>query len=227
MWVYQCSRINLNLLDGSRPLVDDSEDKDKDGDSNLLAAVIGLRELRASTADVDPSKLAQHWQGEVSLTQEAIAADWRELEHVSQALQAVRGSWEALRYALEGPRADKQVLLEATKQSGKALQYASLQLRADRELMLHAVICDWKALKYAASALLADRELVLVALRQDWGAFAWVADILRTDHTFTAEATKQAWPAVLRFRAARQAAAAGSGVSGSKSGRHGRGLGIS
>mmetsp|Transcript_45454 Transcript_45454/g.145886 ORF Transcript_45454/g.145886 Transcript_45454/m.145886 type:complete len:211 (+) Transcript_45454:109-741(+) len=210
MWVYQCSRINLNLLDGSRPLVDDSEDKDKDGDSNLLAAVIGLRELRASTADVDPSKLAQHWQGEVSLTQEAIAADWRELEHVSQALQD-----------------DRDLVLLAVHGSWRALGFASQRLRSDREVAFAAVAQNWQALKYAASALLADRELVLVALRQDWGAFAWVADILRTDHTFTAEATKQAWPAVLRFRAARQAAAAGSGVSGSKSGRHGRGLGIS
>jgi len=60
-------------------------------------------------------------------------------------------------------------VLAGVKQNGEALQYASEELRADREFMLAAVQQRGWALKYASQALRADREVVLAAVQQRGG----------------------------------------------------------
>jgi len=73
--------------------------------------------------------------------------------------EAVRQHGEALRYAAEELRKDREVVIEALRQNGDALRHAAEELRRDREVVLEAVRQNGEALFYAAEELQSDPEL--------------------------------------------------------------------
>jgi len=64
-------------------------------------------------------------------------------------LAAVRQSGEALKFAAEELRGDREIVLEAVRENGDALQFASEELKADREVVLEAVRRNDLALMHA------------------------------------------------------------------------------
>ena len=62
------------------------------------------------------------------------------------ALAAVRANGDALLYAQEASRADKEVVVAAVRRNGRVLMSASKALRNDREVVLAAVRQDGDAL---------------------------------------------------------------------------------
>ena len=86
------------------------------------------------------------------------------------ALEAVRYTGAALRYAVAELTTDRKPVLEAVRIDGHAPQYAAAELKADRELVLKPVRQHGRVLPHAAAELQADRELVLEAVRQDGSA---------------------------------------------------------
>lgn len=57
----------------------------------------------------------------------------------------------------------KEEVLKAVQWNGNALRYASDELRGNRDVVLAAVKRNGRALKYASDELQADKELVLAA----------------------------------------------------------------
>ena len=80
-------------------------------------------------------------------------------------------------------------MLAAVSETGDALRFAADALKADREIVMAAVSKDGGALIYAADALKADREIVLAAVSQARDGserqrplyFVGVSDKLRND----------------------------------------------
>ena len=66
------------------------------------------------------------------------------------ALAAVRANGDALLYAQEASRADKEVVVAAVRRNGRVLMSASKALRNDREVVLAAVRQDGDALAYVS-----------------------------------------------------------------------------
>jgi hypothetical protein len=64
-------------------------------------------------------------------------------------------------------------------QSGDALQYASEVLRGDREVVMAAVQQNGDALAYASEELKGDREVVMAAVQQNWHALGRDREIQR------------------------------------------------
>eukprot|EP00971_Amphidinium_carterae_P163873 3248806-Amphidinium_carterae.1 len=56
---------------------------------------------------------------------------------------------------------DRYRALAAVQQDGQALQYAAESCRGDREIVLAAVKQDGRALEFAAESCRGDREVVL------------------------------------------------------------------
>ena len=92
-----------------------------------------------------------------------------------------RASPDVLRGALDGLRADRELVLQAVRRGGRALEYAAEDLRADEEVVREAVRQDGTALKYASKDLKAAKEVVLEAVRQDGRALEYAAEPLRAD----------------------------------------------
>ena len=117
-------------------------------------------------------------------------------------MEAVKQSGEALEYASEALKNDREIVLEAVKQNGDALAYAGEDLKNDREIVLEAIKQSGGALEYASEALNNDREIVLEAVKQDGRSLQFAAKGLREDkdiiikaqHSFkTISIGKQEW----------------------------------
>ena len=115
-------------------------------------------------------------------------------------LAAVGQIGNALQFAADALRADREVVLAAVRQNGQALEYAAPAFRADRDVVLTAVRQDelslihGSALQYAADALKADREVVLAAVRQHGDALEYAAEELRADREVVlAAVTQNGW----------------------------------
>ena len=54
-------------------------------------------------------------------------------------VEAVRQNSRALRFASEGRKRDREVVIEAIGLNGWALQFASVELKRDREVVIEAV----------------------------------------------------------------------------------------
>ena len=80
-------------------------------------------------------------------------------------LAAVQQDGDALYYAAEPLKANRETVLAAVQLCGSALQYAATPLKADRETVLAAVQRNGRALRYAATDLRADAQVVLAAVK--------------------------------------------------------------
>jgi hypothetical protein len=90
---------------------------------------------------------------------------------------------EALYFASDALKADRDFLLEAVAQNGEALYFASDALKADRDFILEAVAQNGGALNFASAALKADPGVVLAAVAQNTAAFQHASPALRADRT--------------------------------------------
>ena len=61
---------------------------------------------------------------------------------------------------------NKQQVLDAVTQDGDALAYASNALKADREVVMAAVTQNGQVLEYASRELRADKDVVITAVTQ-------------------------------------------------------------
>ena len=76
----------------------------------------------------------------------------RMLDHVAQ-------NGDALEYAADELKGDREIVLAAVAQYGPALQHAAAELKGDREIVLEAVAQNGRALEYAAAPLNRHRAL--------------------------------------------------------------------
>ena len=74
--------------------------------------------------------------------------------YIDYVLEAIKlyGS-DALKYASDELKADKEVVSEAVKNNGLALEYASDELKADRKIIIEAIKQDDISLQYASDKL--------------------------------------------------------------------------
>ena len=110
-------------------------------------------------------------------------------------LVAVTKNGLALEYASKELKNDREIVLAAVKQDcwgpPFALQYASDELKNDREIVLAAVNQNGLALKYASNELKNDREIVLVSVTKDGWALAYASNELKNDLEIVLTALKQ------------------------------------
>ena len=107
-------------------------------------------------------------------------------------LAAVKQRGEALQYAAEQLKRDREVVLVAVKQSsrGGALQYAAEELKRDREFILAAVKQNSGALQYAAEEFKHDREVVLAGVKHYGWALQYAAEEFKRDREVVLAAVK-------------------------------------
>lgn len=126
-------------------------------------------------ASVWRTKVSRDWQ-KLATAPAAAAAD-REL-----VMDAVQNSFgEALRYASEGLRNDRKLVLEAVRLRGTNLQYASKGLQEDVEVVRVAADQDWQALGFASEEVRSNKWLVEQVLAQSMEAFQFVSPHLCAD----------------------------------------------
>ncbi|CAK0899912.1 unnamed protein product [Prorocentrum cordatum] len=80
--------------------------------------------------------------------------------------QKLAADWEALRFAPQDYRANREVVLALVRRSGHALQFASEELRGDEEVVLEAAKHSFgDALQYAPIAMRKDPRFMLDVLK--------------------------------------------------------------
>ncbi|MDB4655767.1 DUF4116 domain-containing protein [Flavobacteriales bacterium] len=136
-----------------------------------------------------------------------ISSEYKEI-----VLQAVKNNGEALRYASEELRADKEVVLEAVKNKtyrGSALEFASEELKADKDILFELANKDllnaqqkasWKSphgnvdalqvFKEGSEESKADREIVLEAVKKHDTCLSYASEELKADKEVVLEAVK-------------------------------------
>ena len=97
-------------------------------------------------------------------------------------LPAVQHGWEALEFASENLKNDKEIVLTALEDSWEALEFASDKLKNDKEFVLETVQKDGWALEFASDNLKNDKEIVLAAVQQNRGlALEYASNNLKND----------------------------------------------
>jgi precorrin-6B methylase 2 len=110
-----------------------------------------------------------------------------------EVLAAVLRDGDALMYAADEFRADRQMVLAAVRSSVDALLWASAALREDKGVLLAAVRQHGRALRYT-SGLRADADVVGAAVRQDGDALQFARGRLKDDAGIVlAAVTQHAW----------------------------------
>lgn len=104
---------------------------------------------------------------------------------------AIRNSWgEALQYAAEELRGDKELVLEAVNMDGRVLQYATDLIRADHAVVMAAVQQTWVSLQFATEGPRSDREIVRAGIRQGAGVLQYASTELCADRDLMLEAVE-------------------------------------
>eukprot|EP00435_Cladocopium_sp_Y103_P065355 s278_g27.t1 len=96
-------------------------------------------------------------------------------------LEEVQQRGQALEFASERLRSDKEVVLEAVRQDGSMLQFASEKMRSDKEVVLEAVRQDGSMLQFASEKMRSDKEVLLEAVSQDGSMMQFASEKLRSD----------------------------------------------
>jgi uncharacterized membrane protein YgcG len=106
-------------------------------------------------------------------------------------LAAVAQNWWALKFASKELKGDRDVMLAAVAQNGWAFQFASKELKGDREVVSAAVAQDRWALQFASEELKGDRDVVLAAVAQNWWALKFASKELKGDRDVMLAAVAQ------------------------------------
>ena len=102
---------------------------------------------------------------------------------------AITDRGEAVRYASDELRNDKEVAMLAVCKDGCALEYVSTQLRSDKEVVAAAVTKEGAlAFRYASDELRDDKEVGLIAVTKDGRALQYASTHLRSDKEVVAAA---------------------------------------
>ena len=88
----------------------------------------------------------------------------------------------ALEYACRQSQNDKEVVVAAVTQQGFALQFASNDLQRDEEVVMAAITQNGCALKYVPEWLQNYEEVVLAAVTQQGDALEYVSEELQNDN---------------------------------------------
>ena len=96
-------------------------------------------------------------------------------------MKAVAQNGNALRFAAEELRRDREVVMTAVAQNGNALRFAAEELRRDREVVMTAVAKNGSALECATEKLRGDREVVMTAVAQYGYALRHATEEFRED----------------------------------------------
>ena len=110
---------------------------------------------------------------------------------LDQEKKAVKEDGNALEYADESLKKDKEIVMAAVKQDGYALQYADESLKKDREIVLAAVKQNCDALEYADESLKKNKEIVMAAVKQDGRALEYADESLKKNKEIVMAAVKQ------------------------------------
>lgn len=103
---------------------------------------------------------------------------------------AVSQAGEALQFASDRLKGDKEIVLRAVTKDGSMLKYASTELRQDFDTVLAAVKSNGVALKYGSKALQNDKEVVRVAVENRGEALEFASKALRSDKEIVGSAIK-------------------------------------
>ena len=106
-------------------------------------------------------------------------------------LLRVAQNGQALEFASDEIKADREVVATAVAAHGHALRCAAAELRADRDVVGAAVARNGGALQYASAAVRGDHTVVLAAVRQDGEALAYASAALRDDREVVQAAVAQ------------------------------------
>lgn len=98
---------------------------------------------------------------------------------------------DAIRFASEDLKADKEVVLTAASQDGRVLQFASPSLRDDRALVLQCCGQDGRALEFASPRLQADTMVCLAAMRERPPCLRFASPSLRSNAVFMLSAARR------------------------------------
>jgi len=85
---------------------------------------------------------------------------------IGQNLAAVNNTGNALLFASEELRGDREVVLAALNNRGDYLRIVSVEMRADKEVVLAAVTNDGDAFQYASKELQMDKDVIRISLRR-------------------------------------------------------------
>ena len=106
------------------------------------------------------------------------------LKFINKSLEAVKNDGQALYYASEELRNDKEVVLQAVKTYGRALEFASNELKNDRQIVLESVKNNGLSLKYASEQLKNDREIIMIAVDNNKEIAKYLNKEILLDHEF-------------------------------------------
>lgn len=173
-------------------------------DPSLVAEAMRLRprghtlECAAKELAVPPDVIreASHlldpagWRAKVSRDWQKLATAPAEVrDDQAVVLQAVKDSWgDALRYASDARKGDKELVLEAVRLRGDTLQFASVGVQGDKDVVRAAVEQAWESLQYASEDCRGDRALATAAVAQASEALQFVAPTLLADREFILKA---------------------------------------
>lgn len=117
------------------------------------------------------------------------------------ALLAVQQTGRALEHVM-GSAINQTIITAALQQTGEALQFAPQATRDDKQMVKLAILTYGKALQFAAKSWQSDKEIVLLAVQQDGMALQFADDELRNDADVVAAALKQN-PLAIQFASLR------------------------
>jgi len=104
----------------------------------------------------------------------------------AEVLEAINQDCDALQFASEELKGDREFMLEVFGQNSLAFLHASDKLKADRGFIMEAVKLDgYVALMYASAELKADREVVVAAVNRNWDALHCASKELQAEIRFT------------------------------------------
>ena len=108
---------------------------------------------------------------------------WPVRDHKRFMLLALASNGQALRFASDELRADRDLVRVAVAQCDHALKHASDELRADPDVVRAALAQDSSALRYASAELRADQDVVLAAVVRHGSALEYASPSSRPTET--------------------------------------------
>jgi len=106
---------------------------------------------------------------------------------------ALARNWQALKFADQELRGEKDIVLAAVRSGGLAIKYASEELQADRDVAIEAVKQTWQVYQKLNKKLRSDSEIAKCATQQDWHSLKYITKDLKTNHDLMRIAVQQSW----------------------------------
>jgi hypothetical protein len=178
---------------------DDVPEEFKDDKEIVLAALIPKGYLSLTWFKFE--SVSDRLKNDKEVVLAAVRNNGEAIKYASDSLKSDRDIvWEAicksclLEYVSEKFRDDKQIVITAIEKMGDythQIKYASDRLKNDREVALSAISKCGSDLEYVSSYLKNDREVVLAAVNKDGKALEFASDELKNDREVVKTAIKE------------------------------------